>query len=67
MALRNSGTGKSHVALALVLAASQRGFSVGFATAAGPRAEKRLLRLQPRPAGHKLLIVYELGYVREPS
>ena len=49
IALGNSGTGKSHVALALGLAACQRGFSVGFATAAGlvhqlmeARDEKRL-------------------------
>lgn len=68
--LGNSGTGKSHVALALGLAACQRGFSVGFATAAGlvhqlmeARDEKRLLRLQAQLAAHKLLIVDELGYV----
>jgi DNA replication protein DnaC len=70
IALGNSGTGKSHVALALGLAACQRGFSVGFATAAGlvhqlmeARDEKRLLRLQAQLAAHKLLIVDELGYV----
>jgi DNA replication protein DnaC len=33
--LGNSGTGKTHVALALGLAACQRGFSVTFVTAAG--------------------------------
>lgn len=70
IALGNSGTGKSHIALALGLAACQRGFSVGFATAAGlvhqlmeARDEKRLLRLQSQLAAHKLLIVEELGYV----
>ncbi len=70
IALGNSGTGKSHVALALGLAACQRGFSVGFTTAAGlvhqlteARDEKRLLRLQSQLAAHKLLIVDELGYV----
>ena len=70
IALGNSGTGKSLVALALGLAACQRGFSVGFATAAGlvhqlmeARHEKRLLRLQAQLAAHKLLIVDELGYV----
>jgi len=70
IALGNSGTGKSHVALALGLAACQRGFSVGFVTAAGlvhqlmeARDEKRLLRLQAQLAAHKLLIVDELGYV----
>ncbi len=70
IALGNSGTGKSHVALALGLAACQRGMSVGFTTAAGlvhqlmeARDEKRLLRLQSQLAAHKLLIVDELGYV----
>jgi DNA replication protein DnaC len=70
IALGNSGTGKSHVALALGLAACQRGMSVGFATAAGlvhqlmeARDEKRLLRLQAQLAAHKLLIIDELGYV----
>jgi DNA replication protein DnaC len=70
IALGNSGTGKTHIALALGLAACQRGFSVGFATAAGlvhqlmeARDEKRLLRLQTQLAAHKLLIIDELGYV----
>src|SRR5271154_6792927 len=35
IALGNSGTGKSHTALALGLAACQRGVSVAFFTAAG--------------------------------
>lgn len=70
IALGNSGTGKTHVCLALGLAACQRGFSVAFATAAGlvhqlmeARDEKRLLRLQAQLATVKLLIVDELGYV----
>ena len=70
IALGNSGTGKTHVCLALGLAACQRGLSVAFATAAGlvhqlmeARDEKRLLRLQARFAAVKLLIVDELGYV----
>jgi len=70
IALGNSGTGKSHVALALGLAACQRGFAVGFTTAVAlvnqlleARDEKRLLRLQTQLAGYKLLIVDELGYV----
>src|SRR5215211_5315274 len=68
--LGNSGTGKTHIALALGLAACQRGFSVAFATAAGlvhqlqeARDERRLLRLQQNLAAAKLLIVDELGYV----
>ena len=70
IALGNSGTGKTHVALALGLAACQRGFSVTFATAAGlvhqlmeARDERRLLKLQAQLATVKLLIVDELGYV----
>src|SRR5688572_8273856 len=73
IALGNSGTGKTHVALALGLTACQRGFSVGFTTAAGlvhqlmeARDEKRLLRLQAQLAAHKLLIIDELGYVPLP-
>jgi DNA replication protein DnaC len=70
IALGNSGTGKSHIALGLGLAACQKGLSVGFTTAAAlvhelieARDEKRLLRLQRQLAAHKLLIVDELGYV----
>jgi DNA replication protein DnaC len=68
--LGNSGTGKTHIALGLGLAACQKGLSVGFTTAAGlvhelfeARDEKRLLRLQRQLAGYKLLIIDELGYV----
>ena len=70
IALGNSGTGKTHIALGLGLAACQRGLSVGFTTAAAlvhelleARDEKRLLRLQKQLAGHKLLIIDELGFV----
>jgi DNA replication protein DnaC len=70
IALGNSGTGKTHVALGLGLAACQRGLSVGFTTAAAlvhelleARDEKRLLRLQKQLAGYKLLIIDELGFV----
>ena len=70
IALGNSGTGKTHIALGLGLAACQRGMSVGFTTAAAlvhelleARDEKRLLRLQKQLAGHRLLIVDELGFV----
>ncbi len=70
IALGNSGTGKTHTALALGLAACQRGFSVTFTTAAGlvhqlreARDEKRLLKLQNQLQACKLLIVDELGYV----
>jgi DNA replication protein DnaC len=70
IALGNSGTGKTHVALGLGLAACQKGLSVGFTTAAAlvhelieARDDKRLLRLQKQLAGYRLLIVDELGFV----
>jgi len=70
IAVGNSGTGKSHVALGLGLAACQRGLSVGFTTAAAlvhemmeARDDKRLLRLQRQFAAYKLLVIDELGYV----
>ena len=50
IAIGNSGTGKTHLALGLGLAACQRGLSVGFTTAASlvhelieARDERRLL------------------------
>jgi DNA replication protein DnaC len=70
IALGPSGTGKTHVALGLGLAACQRGLAVGFTTAASlvhelmeARDEKRLLRLQRQLANLKLLIIDELGFV----
>jgi DNA replication protein DnaC len=68
--LGNSGTGKTHIALALGLAACQRGHRVRFLTAASlvselieARDEKYLLRFQKQMAAYELLIVDELGYV----
>ena len=70
IALGPSGTGKTHVALGLGLAASQKGLSVGFTTAAAlvsemmeARDERRLLRFQKQMAAYKLLIIDELGFV----
>ena len=70
IAVGNSGTGKTHVALGLGLAACQRGLSVGFTTAAAlvhelieARDERRLLNLQRKLASLKLLIIDELGFV----
>ena len=70
IAIGNSGTGKTHVALGLGLAACQRGLSVGFITAAAlvnelleARDERRLLNLQRQLARLKLLIIDELGFV----
>jgi DNA replication protein DnaC len=68
--LDNSGTGKTHLALALGLSACQRGHRVRFTTAAAmvhelmeAKDEKRLLRYQRQMAGYDLLIVDELGFV----
>ena len=70
IALGNSGTGKTHIALGLGLAACQKGLTVGFTTAAAlvhelleARDEKRLQRLQRQLTGYKLLIIDELGFV----
>jgi DNA replication protein DnaC len=70
IALGNAGTGKTHIALGLGLAACQKGLAVAFTTAAAlvhelieARDEKRLLRLQRQLAACKLLIIDELGYV----
>ena len=70
IALGNAGTGKSHIALGLGLAACQKGLAVGFTTAAAlvhelieARDDKRLLRLQRQLAACQLLIIDELGYV----
>lgn len=70
IALGPSGMGKTHVALALGLAACQKGYSVAFMTAASlvhelmeARDERRLRALQKHLNSVKLLIVDELGYV----
>jgi len=70
IALGPSGTGKTHVALGLGLAACQKGLSVGFTTAAAlvsemmeARDERRLLRFQKQMAAYNLLIIDELGFV----
>lgn len=70
IALGPSGVGKTHTALALGLAACQKGISVAFTTAAAlvhelmeARDEKRLRTLQKHLANVRLLIIDELGYV----
>ena len=71
IAVRNSGTDKTHVALGLGLAACQRGLSVGFTTTAAlvhelieARDERRRLTHQKRLARLKLLIfIDELGFM----
>lgn len=70
IALGNSGTGKTHIAIALGLAACQKGLSVGFVTASAlvhdlleARDERRVQKLKRSLAAYKLLIIDELGYV----
>ena len=74
IALGNSGTGKTHIALGLGLAACQKGLSVGFITIGSTAAalvhelieardDKHLLRFQKKLATDKLLIIGELGFV----
>ena len=70
LALGNSGTGKTHLALALGLAACQKGFRVRFTTAASlahelieAKDERRLMRFQKMLSSFELLIIDELGFV----
>jgi DNA replication protein DnaC len=70
IALGPSGTGKTHIALGLGLAACQKGYKVRFITTAAlvhelieARDEKHLLRLQKQLLGQHLLIIDELGFV----
>lgn len=70
IALGPSGTGKTHVALGLGLAACQKRLPVAFVTAAAlvnelmeARDERRLLLRQRQLAKVKLLIIDELGFV----
>lgn len=68
--LGNPGVGKSHLAVALGVAACQRGYNVRFFTGAGlvnalaeARNEKALLNLQARLAKAPVLIIDEMGYI----
>jgi DNA replication protein DnaC len=70
LALGNSGTGKTHLALALGLAACQKGFRVRFTPAASlahelieAKDEQRLMRFQEMLSSFQLLIIDELGFV----
>ena len=65
-----SGTGKTHIALGLGLAACQKGYKVRFTTAASlvtelmeARDEHRMQRHLKQLAGQDLLIIDELGFV----
>ena len=70
IALGPSGTGKTHVALGLGLAACQKGLKVRFITAASlvhelieAVDERRLQRFQKQLTRQNLLIIDELGFV----
>lgn len=70
LALGNSGTGKTHLAIAIGMAACQRGEAVLFQTAAHlahalseAHDAKKLLTLQKKLRSYKILIIDELGYV----
>ncbi len=70
IALGSSGTGKTHIALGLGLAACQRGLKVRFTTAAAlvhdlieAQDERKLQRLQKQLTSQNLLIIDELGFV----
>ncbi len=70
IALGPSGTGKTHVALGLGLAACQKGLKIRFITAASlvhelieAVDERRLQRFQKQLTSQNLLIIDELGFV----
>ena len=70
LAMGNSGTGKTHIATALGLAACREGFKVQFFTAAAlvttlmeARDEKALSRFRKRMSRKQLVIIDEFGYV----
>jgi DNA replication protein DnaC len=70
LALGNSGTGKTHLSIALGMDACQKGQSVLFKTAAQLVHElteahdsRKFLSLQKKLKGYRLLIIDELGYV----
>jgi DNA replication protein DnaC len=70
ISLGNSGTGKTHTAIALGLSACQQGKSVYFTQASQlvhmlleAREERELLKLKKKLLGYDLLIIDELGFV----
>jgi DNA replication protein DnaC len=70
LAVGNTGTGKTHIAIALGMIACHEGFRVKFYTAAGlvtalmeARDDKALGRLKRQLSRQHLVIVDELGYV----
>jgi len=70
IALGNSGTGKTHLAVAIGLSACQNGKSVLFIQASHlvhtlleAQDERQLLKLKKKLLGYDLLIVDELGFI----
>jgi len=66
----NSGSGKSHLAIAMGIKACERGYKVMFKTAAGlinelkeAKSQKQLLRFQKTWANVSVVIIDELGYL----
>lgn len=74
IAIGNSGTGKTHLAIGLGMAACEKSLSVRFTSAASlvqelleARREHRLARLYRQLIGYKLLVIDDLGYVTLPA
>jgi DNA replication protein DnaC len=70
IAIGNTGTGKTHIAIALGLLACQQGWKVRFYTAAGlinelseAQSQQRLSRLEKQLAGYGLIILDEVGFI----
>ena len=70
VAIGNTGTGKTHLAISLGLLACQQGWKVRFYTAAAlinelaeAQAQQRLSRLQKQLAGYHLVILDEVGFI----
>ena len=70
IAIGNSGTGKTHIAISLGLSACQQGYNVGFTTASSlvhemleAKDDRQLLKYKAKLAKYQLLIIDELGFV----
>lgn len=70
IAIGNTGTGKTHLAISLGLLACQQGWKVRFYTAAGlinelgeAQAQQRLGRLHKQLASYELVILDEVGFI----
>ena len=70
VAIGNTGTGKTHLAISLGLLACQQGWKVRFYTAAGlitelseAQVQQRLGRLQKQLASYQLIILDEVGFI----